>query len=379
MPTELQNIASPQAVAAVWNTNVNEQPTYLYQVLLEDEVVNGTAVNVVFGKDQGLSVLDMVTEDASSTRMKNQGFREATYKLNQFKKHMLVDERTRRAVNDALARATSQYEQQAIVRTQLQDALKLFNNASVTREYLFTEGLVNGKIDFSKYPNASSNEIVDFFYDPEQFTTVDKDWGNKDSTPVDDVNNFTQKLSNDLGVAFKSAIMNRTTYNKLIHSGQIVNTLGVGVGSNNIALSNAQAESIFNDATGLNIMIYDKSIGGKKFIPDGKVVLVPDVEVQKIGSMAHTETQEQMGLAGNTGYDVATTTDGITVTTSVIDDPVGVKYQVSEVFLPLIKASNNVGVMTVLTGNDNGAKDVTPASTTTDNSANNSTDNKGGK
>lgn len=379
MSTELQNIASPQAVAAVWNTNVNEQPTYLYQVLLEDEVVNGTAVNVVFGKDQGLSVLDMVTEDASSTRMKNQGFREATYKLNQFKKHMLVDERTRRAVNDALARATSQYEQQAIVRTQLQDALKLFNNASVTREYLFTEGLVNGKIDFSKYPNASSNEIVDFFYDPEQFTTVDKDWGNKDSTPVDDVNNFTQKLSNDLGVAFKSAIMNRTTYNKLIHSGQIVNTLGIGVGSNNIALSNAQAESIFNDATGLNIMIYDKSIGGKKFIPDGKVVLVPDVEVQKIGSMAHTETQEQMGLSGNAGYDVATTTDGITVTTSVIDDPVGVKYQVSEVFLPLIKASNNVGVMTVLTGNDNGAKDVTPASTTTDNSANNSTDNKGGK
>lgn len=379
MPTELQNIASPQAVAAVWNTNVNEQPTYLYQVLLDDEVVNGTAVNVVFGKDQGLSVLDMVTEDASSTRMKNQGFREATYKLNQFKKHMLVDERTRRAVNDALARATSQYEQQAVVRTQLQDALKLFNNASVTREYLFTEGLVNGKIDFSKYPNASSNEIVDFFYDPEQFTTVDKDWGNKDSTPVDDVNNFTQKLSNDLGVAFKSAIMNRTTYNKLIHSGQIVNTLGIGVGSNNIALSNAQAESIFNDATGLNIMIYDKSIGGKKFIPDGKVVLVPDVEVQKIGSMAHTETQEQMGLSGNAGYDVATTTDGITVTTSVIDDPVGVKYQVSEVFLPLIKASNNVGVMTVLTGNDNGAKDVTPASTTTDNSASNSTDNKGGK
>ena len=379
MPTELQNIASPQAVAAVWNTNVNEQPTYLYQVLLDDEVVNGTAVNVVFGKDQGLSVLDMVTEDASSTRMKNQGFREATYKLNQFKKHMLVDERTRRAVNDALARATSQYEQQAVVRTQLQDALKLFNNASVTREYLFTEGLVNGKIDFSKYPNASSNEIVDFFYDPEQFTTVDKYWGNKDSTPVDDVNNFTQKLSNDLGVAFKSAIMNRTTYNKLIHSGQIVNTLGIGVGSNNIALSNAQAESIFNDATGLNIMIYDKSIGGKKFIPDGKVVLVPDVEVQKIGSMAHTETQEQMGLSGNAGYDVATTTDGITVTTSVIDDPVGVKYQVSEVFLPLIKASNNVGVMTVLTGNDNGAKDVTPASTTTDNSASNSTDSKGGK
>ena len=86
-----------------------------------------------------------------------------------------------------------------------------------------------------------------------------------------------------------------------------------------------------------------------------------------------------MGLAGNAGYDVATTTDGITVTTSVIDDPVGVKYQVSEVFLPLIKASNNVGVMTVLTGNNNGAKDVTPASTTTDNSANNSTDNKGGK
>lgn len=379
MSTELQNIASPQAVATVWNTNVNEQPTYLYQVLLDDEVVNGTAVNVVFGKTDNLSVLDMVTEDASSTRMKNQGFREATYKLNQFKKHMLVDERTRRAVNDALARATSQNEQQAIVRTQLQDALKLFNNASVTREYLFTEGLVNGKIDFSKYPNASSNEIVDFFYDPEQFTTVDKDWGNKDSTPVDDVNNFTQKLSNDLGVAFKSAIMNRTTYNKLIHSGQIINTLGVGVGSNNIALSNAQAESIFNDATGLNIMVYDKSIGGKKFIPDGKVVLVPDVEVQKIGSMAHTETQEQMGLAGNAGYDVATTTDGITVTTSVIDDPVGVKYQVSEVFLPLIKASNNVGVMTVLTGNDNGAKDVTPASTTTDNSASNSTDNKGGK
>lgn len=379
MPTELQNIASPQAVAAVWNTNVNEQPTYLYQVLLDDEVVNGTAVNVVFGKTDNLSVLDMVTEDASSTRMKNQGFREATYKLNQFKKHMLVDERTRRAVNDALARATSQNEQQAIVRTQLQDALKLFNNASVTREYLFTEGLVNGKIDFSKYPNASSNEIVDFFYDPEQFTTVDKDWGNKDSTPVDDVNDFTQKLSNDLGVAFKSAIMNRTTYNKLIHSGQIINTLGVGVGSNNIALSNAQAESIFNDATGLNIMVYDKSIGGKKFIPDGKVVLVPDVEVQKIGSMAHTETQEQMGLAGNAGYDVATTTDGITVTTSVIDDPVGVKYQVSEVFLPLIKASNNVGVMTVLTGNDNGAKDVTPSSTTTDNSASNSTDSKGGK
>lgn len=376
MPTELQNIASPQAVAAVWNTNVNEQPTYLYQVLLDDEVVNGTAVNVVFGKDQGLSVLDMVTEDASSTRMKNQGFREATYKLNQFKKHMLVDERTRRAVNDALARATSQYEQQAVVRTQLQDALKLFNNASVTREYLFTEGLVNGKIDFSKYPNASSNEIVDFFYDDEQFTTVDKDWGTKDSTPTDDVNVFTQNLSNKLGVGFNTAIMNQRTYNKLIHSGQITNTLGLGTNSNNVATSNAQAESIFKDATGLDIMVYDKSVGGKKFIPDGKVVLVPS---EKIGSMAHTETQEQMGLAGNAGYDVATTTDGITVTTSVIDDPVGVKYQVSEVFLPLIKASNNVGVMTVLTGNDNGAKDVTPASTTTDNSASNSTDNKGGK
>ncbi|CAI2614299.1 hypothetical protein AKUH4B102A_09120 [Apilactobacillus kunkeei] len=220
MPTELQNIASPQAVAAVWNANVNEQPTYLYQVLLDDEVTNGTAVTVVFGKDQGLEVLDMVTEDASSTRMKNQGFREATYKLNQFKKHMLVDERTRRAVNDALARATSQYEQQAVVRTQLQDALKLFNNASVTREYLFTEGLVNGKIDFSKYPNASSNEMVDFFYSEDQFTTVDKDWGTKDSTPTDDVNVFTQKLSNKLGVGFDTAIMNQMTYNKLIHSGQ---------------------------------------------------------------------------------------------------------------------------------------------------------------
>lgn len=339
----LENATVAPIVTSTYNLQQLQQPTYLSQVKLGVSHVNGNTVQAIFGSSQALRGLDLSAADTSSNRLKNQGYGTGTYTLAELKNHMFVDERTRRTVNELLAGANTQDEVNMITRTQQQQTLNLMSNALVTREIMFAQALTTGKI---QYTTNNIDYVADFNMDPSQFVTVGTEWGNKDSSVTDDIDGVVKTLDelNGGSANITTAIMNRTTYSKLAKSGQIINTLGINLNSSNIAVSNSQVNTVFSDATGINIYVYDKGIGGKKFIPDGKVILVPDGQ---IGRMVWTESNEALAAAANSPYQTSTTADGISLTVSRTSDPAGVKYLVSENVLPLIEMPHSVGVMTV--------------------------------
>lgn len=355
------DIENPTAIIGYWNERANERKPYLYQSLFDTTYSTTATSKLFFGEASKLRMMTATTDDVASVKLGNRGFESEDYSLIPFKNYKAMNERRRRDITKALANNSSDAEIQAIAQTQYNDLNDLLTFGYGTREIMAMQALTTGKIVVNGSDDTGSNNLIytrDFHMPTEHKVSVGTEWGTKDSNPLADIQDQMDKINDDNGTTISVAIMNGRTFRKLAKSGEIVTTLTDGRTSDGVALSQSAVLSLVQDTLGIKIVIYNKGIGTDRFIPDDTVVLTPD---GSLGRMVWTDTNEDMGLSGDSTVQLSRTSDGITIYTDRIHDPVSTLVHTSQFILPAFDKVRNVMIMDV-SGNDGSGKSSTPKS-----------------
>lgn len=335
------DIESPNSIIGWWNSKANERQPYIYQSLLTATHEDTENINLIFGENEEVRGLSLTTDDTDAIKLNNIGFSSEGYRMASFKNYKMMNEKRRNQIKQAVANNPDQAEIEALTRTQYQDPASLLDFALYTREKLFVQALTTGKIALA------SNDLtygVDFHMPAEHVQTVGTPWGTMDSSPLDDMDQAAQGVLNDNGTVIAYALMNGNTFRKIVRSGEVVNSLSLGKTSNNVALPQADVKDLMTNTTNITPLIYNKADKNGRFIPDDTVVLIPN---GSLGRLAWTDTNEALGLIGESSAQVSTTADGITLTTYRNVEPVGTMVKATQKFVPAFDKVRNVVVMNV--------------------------------
>lgn len=337
----IADIENPTSIIGWWDARANERAPYLYQSLFDLTYSNTDEIEMLYGEDHPAEMMTATTDDVGSIKRDNIGFESETLKAIPFKNYKSMDEKRRNDIKRALANNANSAQIKAITDTQYKDPASLLTDALFTREVLAMQALTTGLI------SVTSGGILykrNFNIPDEHKVTVETAWGNMDSSPLDDIQTQIDKIADDNGTTIAYAIMNGRTFRKLAHSGEVINSLALAKTNTNIAMSQTATKALFVDTLGIQPLIYNKGVGSKRFIPDNTVVLIPEGGV---GRMSWTDTAEDMGLAGDSHYQLSRTSDGITMYTKRVDDPVATMTHVSQKVLPALDKARNIVIMNV--------------------------------
>lgn len=176
-------------------------------------------------------------------------------------------------------------------------------------------------------------------------------WNNPDtSTPLNDVQEATDYLTGK-GVIPTYAIMNSVTLNYLVRNDQIRSLqtskqYGVDTGF----MAPSAAKVLFNAATGLTILTYNKQYKdydgtSKKYYPDNYVTIVG---ANALGNTWNGVTPEERTLIGDPKVDVSILDDGTAIAVqTVYGPPVQYSTTASRIALPSFEGMDGVFVMKV--------------------------------
>jgi hypothetical protein len=343
----ISDIENPAAIIGNWNERANERKPYLYQSIFDLTYSGTDTTKLYYGEESKLRMMTATTEDVASVKLGNRGFESEPFSLIPFKNYKAMNEKRRRDINRALANNSSEAEIQAITKTQYQDLDDLLTFGYGTREIMAMQALTTGKIVVAGSDGTGSNNLVytrDFHMPDEHKVSVATEWGTPDSSPLDDIQKQMDKISDDNGTDIGVAFMNGRTFRKLRDSGEIITTLTDGRANKGVAVTQSAVTQLVSDTLGVQVVIYNKGIGSDRFIPDDVVVLTP---TGSLGRMVWTDTNEDMGLAGDPTVQLSRMSDGITVYTDRIHDPVATLVHVSQNVLPAFDKVRNVVIMNV--------------------------------
>lgn len=338
----IADIENPTSIIGWWDARLNERAPYLYQSLFDLTYSNTDEIEMLYGEDHPAKMMTATTDDVGSIKRDNIGFESETLKAIPFKNYKSMNEKRRNDIKRALANNANSAQIKAITDTQYKDPASLLTDALFTREVLAMQALTTGLI------SVTSGGILykrDFKIPDEHKVTVKTAWGTMDSSPLTDIQDQIDKIADDNGTTIAYAIMNGRTFRKLAHSGEVINSLSLNKTNTNIGMSQTAAKALFVDILGgVQPLIYNKGVGSSRFIPDDMVVLIPEGGV---GRMSWTDTAEDMGLAGDPHYQLSRTSDGITMYTKRVDNPVATMTHVSQKVLPALDKARNIVIMNV--------------------------------
>lgn len=341
------DIENPASIIGYWNQRANERKPYLYSSLFDTVYSSSDTTKLIYGEEAQLRAMTATTDDVASIKLGNRGFESESYSLIPFKNYKSMNEKRRHDISRALNNNASDAEVQAIAQTQYNDMNDLLTFAYGTREIMAMQALTTGKITVKGSDGEGSNNLVytrDFHMPDEHKVSVATEWGTKDSTPLYDIQQQIDKISDDNGTTIGVVFMNGRTFRKLAKSGEVVSTLTTGRATSNVALTQPSVTTLVQDTLGVQIVIYNKGIGSDRFIPDDTVVLAP---AGSLGRMVWTDTNEDMGLVGDPTVQLSRMADGVTVYTDRIHDPVSTLVHTSQNILPAFDKVRNVIVMNV--------------------------------
>lgn len=352
MPNQLNELLNaPAGIGYYNNLDFKKPDKYWNKVLFPDATVNTTHLKLIYGGGDNGEGLSLSANDTKSIRLKNEGFESMDINLLLFKNHFYLDEEKVEEIQNILATNPSQAIIDGLTESQLEFSEKLILRAERMRESLAMQALTTGKIEYpelSEKGDLIANHTIEFYLKEQNKFNPSISWADtENATPIDDVVKATDNLATLNDTNLELSLMNRNTFRMLSKTGQIRNTVIASNPYTNVSLPQSAIKETFLDGTNIQIETYDESINGKKLIPDGKVVLVPD---GPLGHMYWTPTQEEKRLKAQQGYDVDSTDNGITLTTNFDADPVGTKVMVSERFVPAFESCQNVVIMDVTAG-----------------------------
>lgn len=318
-------------LAGFWNTNPQYTAPYLLEALLPATKQMSDNVKNITGSDPLPELLDPTSDGSKALPVGRSGLDVGTLPTKRFKNFLNVGESDLTDLSNAQATGDTVLTT-TIFNKLYNDQSKLLVQARFTREYYAMQALLNGKLTIGSM-------LADYGYQNSQFYTAKNKWNADGSNPYDDIQAVQSTASSKSGVQLQRAIMNQATMYALEHNTALHNSIFAGtVAPQGAILTQGAVQSYFSAVLGLNVVVYDKGYDANgtftKFIPDGKIILLPGSGNAAIGNTVFVPTPEEKAAGDATLGQVAVVDTGVSVLTRTDYDPVSVYTKVDEQFIP---------------------------------------------
>jgi len=297
------------------------------------------------------------TLDAMAPIRPRRGFESVTEEMPLFRESMPIYEKN--IADIQRAQESNDPYLNEILASIYDDANELIEGSRISVERMRMALLAPVDGDMKIEIGMADNTIYRYHYDKEgkwkannymELTGSDT-WNNPDtSTPLNDVQEATDYLTGK-GVIPTYAIMNSVTLNYLVRNDQIRSLqtskqYGVDTGF----MAPSAAKILFNAATGLTILTYNKQYKdydgtSKKYYPDNYITIVG---ANALGYTWNGVTPEERTLIGDPKVDVSVLDDGTAIAVKVdYGPPVLYSTTASRIALPSFEGMDGVYVMKV--------------------------------
>lgn len=345
MPVNMFDGITAENITSYWETLQQNEAPYLGEVLFPNEKQATTHVEWLRGATSAPKPLAPSALDAKAINRARQGFGKVATETRFFKESKYIDEALRQQL--ALAENSPIASQKDIILNHIfKDSSELLRGASLARELMRMQLLLGGK--FTLNGNGQSFD-EDYKMKADHLALAKgKSWAEDGSDPAYDIQAAKDKIETEQGVTITRAIMNHATWTALLGNNQVKSTLlANNANTSAIALPQSVLSGYLSDEFGIKVQVYEKGYVDIKdkfhaFIPDGKVVFLPETS---LGRTVFAPTPEEFDLIASPAADVAITDTAVAVTTTLEADPVTKSTKVSQNVIPTFEQIDSVYVL----------------------------------
>lgn len=338
-----QDITSAN-IGSYWMTLVQSEAPYLGEVLFPNTQVANDTVSFYRGLSRAPKPLALSAFDAQAIPRDRQGFEKITTNTRFFKESKYIDEKLRQELIRVQSSPIAA-QRDLVLNKIFNDSAELLRGAALSREIMRMQLLQTGKINM-----ASNGQIIaeDYEMKKSHVATATKGWGEDGSTPLDDIRRAQDTVATEEGITLTRAVMNQTTFRRLLADPEVKATLLANNGNTAAAaIPRSVLLAFLQDEFGLNIQVYDKGYVDTKgafhhFIEDGNVVFMP---AEALGTTSFAPTPEQVDLMASAAADVTVVDTGVAITSSVKTDPVTKETKVTQNVIPTFEMIDGVYVL----------------------------------
>ncbi|AKA70139.1 major capsid protein [Clostridium scatologenes] len=344
MNININDVLNPESISE-YITNTPQAVT-IGQELFPNKKQLGLDITLIKGAKNKPIVLSQSAFDvAVKVRSLKANITEDTKEMPFFKESILINERDRQELLKAMSSVNSTWRDLVLDKIYT-DINSLVVGAGVQIERMRMQLLSEGKI----FVTSDENEISFDYGLPTNHKEVlsgTAKWSDfVNSTPIDDIIRYQDKVEEDTGVRPSRAVCTRKTFNYLKNNKSIkldINSLGTTI------ITDSILKQYLQDKVGVTVAIVsgkfiaeDKS--EQQYFPDNVFTLIPS---GALGNTYFGTTPEEADLMTNSDAKVQIVNTGVAVTTMVSKDPVNVQTKVSQICLPSFEHVEEIFVTTV--------------------------------
>lgn len=343
---DLNTIFTPAEIAVNWEELASNRIPYLGAGLFPSKKKAGLDLRWLKGSKGAPITLMPSAFDAKATFRDRIGVKEVQTEMPFFREGFKIKERDRQDLLRALE-STDPYAEAVIARL-FDDANELIEAADVVAERERMDLLFHGTIEIKA-------NGVDYSYDyGANNTTVlsgDALWtAPATADPLKDMKEVADTIRSNTGAEIAIAVMNSVTFGLMAKTEAIKNRFLTTTGRSFSYLTDAEIKAVVADTLNIAIVVYDKMYRDEdkvahKFVPDGRVALIPS---GPLGNTWYGTTPEEADLIGNPAASVAVVNTGVAITRIVDPHPVNLNTFASEIVLPSFERIDEVGVLVVI-------------------------------
>ncbi|MCT2881928.1 major capsid protein [Lentilactobacillus buchneri] len=332
-------------IGSFWTTlSANNEP-YLWETLMPIRKQLASDFSFYKGTSNAPKPLKPSAFDAQAIMRERQGFQKLTEHTRYFKEGKYVDEALRQQLVRLGANGTP--EEKDIINNHIfNDGAQLVTAAHLTQEILRNQIIQTGKVNV--YGNGQVINDIDYGMKATHKVVTKKAWGSDGATPFDDIDQARQVVGEDSDQVITRAVMNLQTMRTLLQDKNVKGSMLYDNGQlANVTIPQSELLQFLAANYNLNVQVYDKryvDIDGttKKWIPDGRVIFLPDGQ---LGETIMSTTPEETDLLGSQAADVAVVDGGIAISTMTTADPVNKKVNVSQEVMPAFPQIDGIYIL----------------------------------
>lgn len=342
----ISEVLTAKAVATRWEASAKLRKPYLFEGLFPARKKLGLELSWIKGARKAPVAMQLSSFDAKVIPLSRGTFEKTKAEMPFFKNSLNVNEKQRQElhmINEAYEDAIK-----SIVNEIFNDALTLLEASDLVLEQFRASAVVNGAI---VYESNGQFVNVDYGYEDWQKVTLgtnDKWTATDNADPIGKLSELADQVAEKGGVRPAYVVMNTSTFSALKKVKAVRDAIYV-LADGKIAPSTADVKKHILDEAQLTVLIYDKGYMNEtsgaftKFVPDGKVVLIPEGD---LGNTWFGTTPEESDLMTSKVANVSIVDTGKAVATYHGTDPVVSTTKVSMIALPSFEQAGNCVTIT---------------------------------
>ncbi|MGF7436315.1 major capsid protein [Lentilactobacillus senioris] len=323
---------SSSALATYWTEKTKEQDPYLWETLFPTIKQESREFSWYRGKSAAPKALVASAYDAAAIMRERDGADKVTDETRRFKEGMYIDENLQKELSK-VSMYGSQLQKDLINERIMADNSRLLKGAILSQEIIRNQIVQTGKVDIV---SNGQHITADMEMKDSHIATTEKAWGTDGSDPFGDIQKAKDVVENDSGQTIARAVLTTATLNSLLKDPNVKSSMLLNLGNlSQVSIPKSELLAYMLSNYGLEMVPYDKVYNNgtklEKFIPDGRVIFLPNGD---LGNTYMSSTPEEDLLMSSADSDVSIINQGIAISTILTNDPVSKKTIVSQDVMP---------------------------------------------